>query len=426
MSARLRSDRVDSLIEQYRPGYGLSAGFYTDPDVFSADIEVLAPLWYVVGHTSQVPDRGDTKVVSLFGESIIVVRGGDGVVRAFFNVCSHRAARLCADSAKGLRQFTCPYHNWSYSLEGEVKAQRLKVIYDEGFDPADHNLRPCHLRVLEGLIFVSVSAHPTDFDSAYQPFEDVFRFYGIADAKVIREYGFDADANWKTLVENTIDPYHVPVVHPNFTKTRTPAYWQAAAATRTTEVITAAATAEREMAEWEAALTQLPDATGVMVQDGEHDEQFRWLVRGPLTPGYESETIGGKRVAPLMGRFTESDGASVFSNFNPLDSLFMSPDHATIFNIRPLAHDRIHWQTLWLVDNGAQEGRDYDVGEVCEFYTEVNDEDFPIWERTYAGATSRACRPGRLAPQESFIGEFQQWYVRRLREQLQAPETLSA
>ena len=172
-------------------------------------------------------------------------------------------------------------------------------------------------------------------------------------------------------------------------------------------------------------LTQLPDVTGVVVQDSEHDEQFRWLVRGPLTPGYQSETIGGKRVAPLMGRFTESDEASVFSNFNPLDSLFMSADHATIFSIRPLAHDQIYWQTMWLVDKHAEEGRDYDTDEVCEFYTEVNAEDFPIWERTYQGATSRAYRPGRLAPQESFIGDFQRWYVRRLREQVDEPEPVS-
>ena len=421
----MRSEPITSLIEQYRPGYGLPAGFYTSPDVWAADLGVLSPLWYLVGHTSQIPEPGDTKIVSLFGESVIVVRGSDGVVRAFYNVCSHRAARICDESAKGLRQFTCPYHNWSYSLEGQIKSRRLEVVFDETFDPDAHNLRPCHLRVLEGLLFLSISDTPTDFDEAYQPFEELFRFYGMADAKVARIHGFPVVANWKTLVENTIDPYHVPVVHPNFTKTRTPAYWQAAAATRTAEVIAAATQAEQEMKEWEAALTQLPDVTGVVVQDSEHDEQFRWLVRGPLTPGYQSETIGGKRVAPLMGRFTESDEASVFSNFNPLDSLFMSADHATIFSIRPLAHDQIYWQTMWLVDKHAEEGRDYDTDEVCEFYTEVNAEDFPIWERTYQGATSRAYRPGRLAPQESFIGDFQRWYVRRLREQVDEPEPVS-
>ncbi len=421
----MRSERINALIEQYQPGYGLPAGFYTNPDLLPADIGLLAPLWYVAGHSSEIPEPGDTKLVSLFGESVIVVRGSDRVVRAFFNVCSHRAARLCGESAKGLRQFTCPYHNWSYSLEGKVKSRRLEVIFDETFDPDAHNLRPCHLRVLGGLIFLSVSDTPTDFDAAYQPFADIFRFYGMADAKVIRIEGFSANANWKTLVENTIDPYHVPVVHPNFTRTRTPAYWQAAASTRTEEVIAAATQAEQEMKEWEAALTQLPDVTGVIVQDGEHDDQFRWLVRGPLAPGYQSETIGGKRVAPLMGQFTESDEASVFSNLNPLDSLFMSVDHASIFSIRPLAHDQIYWQTTWLVDKDAQEGQDYDTDEVCEFYAEVNAEDFPIWERTYQGATSRAYRPGRLAPQESFIGEFQRWYVRRLRQQVEAPATLS-
>ncbi len=419
------SERINALIEQYQPGYGLPAGFYTNPDLLPVDIGLLEPLWFVAGHSSEIPEPGDTKLVSLFGESVIVVRGSDRVVRAFYNVCSHRAARLCGESAKGLRQFTCPYHNWSYSLEGKVKSRRLEVIFDETFDPDDHNLRPCHLRVLEGLIFLSVSDTPTDFDAAYQPFSDIFRFYGIADAKVIRIEGFSANANWKTLVENTIDPYHVPVVHPNFTRTRTPAYWQAAASTRTEEVIAAATQAEQEMKEWEAALTQLPDVTGVIVQDGEHDDQFRWLVRGPLAPGYQSETIGGKRVAPLMGQFTESDEASVFSNLNPLDSLFISVDHASIFSIRPLAHDQIYWQTTWLVDKDAQEGQDYDTDEVCEFYAEVNAEDFPIWERTYQGATSRAYRPGRLAPQESFIGEFQRWYVRRLRQQVEMPATLS-
>ena len=99
---------INALMEQYRPGYGLPAGFYTDSDVWAADIEVLEPLWYMAGHSSEIPEPGDTKLVSLFGESIIVVRGNDRVVRACYNVCSHRAARLCTDSAQGLRQFTCP------------------------------------------------------------------------------------------------------------------------------------------------------------------------------------------------------------------------------------------------------------------------------------------------------------------------------
>lgn len=413
----MERQKISELIDSFEPGFALPAAFYLDEDVWAADAELLAGLWLQVGHESDIPEPGDVKVVERLGESILLVRGSDREVRGFYNVCRHRGARVCGADAVGLRQLTCPYHAWSYALDGSLKAGRLEATF-ESFDAETHRLASCPLKVLGGLLFICLKDAPVDFDLVMSPFEAMFDLYGLANAQVIATDTVSVRANWKTVVENTIDTYHVPTIHPNFTKIRTPAFWRAATAAADADADAATAEVEREFNEWLATSPPAPELSGELLRDGPDSEQFRWMMRGPLTPGYLSETIGGAPVAPCMGQFERSDGASVIANVSPLDSVFISPDYATTFSVIPVSQDEMLWQTRWYVAGDAEEGHDFDTDAVKELYREVNAEDFPIWEWTYAGVSSRSYRPGKYAPQELLITEFQKWYMARLRASL--------
>ena len=159
----------------------------------------LSNKWHQVGHVALVPDPGDYFVVELLGESIIVVRGDDDEIRALYNVCRHRGAQLCSAANGNKALFTCPYHGWTYRLDGALAAAPLMAA---DFDPADHALSTCHVRVLEGIIFINFAETAPDFDRLFATYAPLLRFYGLAHAKIAMRRRFSVAANWKLVVEN--------------------------------------------------------------------------------------------------------------------------------------------------------------------------------------------------------------------------------
>ncbi len=148
--------RIDALISRQRPGYALGQEFYGDPEIFRHDVErLLMRHWLCAGHDSLIPNPGDYFLFELAAESAIIVRGEDGVVRALANVCRHRGSRICAEPSGHAKFLVCPYHAWSYGLDG---SSARRAAHAAGFrhrraraeaDPGAH--RPGRdLRVLRG------------------------------------------------------------------------------------------------------------------------------------------------------------------------------------------------------------------------------------------------------------------------------------
>ncbi|MBE1281692.1 MAG: Rieske 2Fe-2S domain-containing protein [Rhodobacteraceae bacterium] len=196
----------------------LPSRVYTSPDLFSTEQErIFARSWQLAGHQSQTPNSGDFRVERVAGEDILIVRGDDGVLRAFYNICIHRGHALVEGS--GCRKlFTCPYHAWGYDTRGRL---RVAPNADEaGFDPTGKALKQVRLELLNGLVYVNL-----DTDAP-----------GLADtlgptAREIQEYLPNLNtcvwahrseemlqANWKVVIENFNECYHCAVVHKSFTE----------------------------------------------------------------------------------------------------------------------------------------------------------------------------------------------------------------
>ncbi len=144
-----------TLIEAQRPGHSLDQAFYVQPAIFERDRErILRNHWIMAGHVSQIPEPGDFLLFELAGESIILVRDAGGVVRAHYNVCRHRGSQVVLTPAGRTQTMACRYHGWTYGLDGTLQvAPRMP----DSFRREEYGLKPCALRVIEGLLFVCLS-----------------------------------------------------------------------------------------------------------------------------------------------------------------------------------------------------------------------------------------------------------------------------
>jgi Rieske 2Fe-2S family protein len=207
-----------ALIRSRRPGHALPREFYTDPAIFERDLHsMLLKHWFCVGHASSIARTGDYLVVDFADESVIIVRTATGEVRALLNVCRHRGSRVCTGRAgrAPAARFTCPYHAWTYDLEGHLLVARHMP---EGFQRAEMGLRSLPAQVAEGLIFVSFAAQPLDFAPAAEALARSAGVYGWARAKVAHRELYAISANWKLAVENYMECYHCQPAHPEYAK----------------------------------------------------------------------------------------------------------------------------------------------------------------------------------------------------------------
>jgi len=190
--------------------WGMPGAFYTSPDRFDREVDtVLRRGWHCLGREDEVPEVGDYFTIQLLNEPLIVVRGDDHAIRVLANVCRHRGMPL-AEGRGNIKRFICSYHAWSYARDGAlVRATRMG---NAGFDAANCRLHTHNLHLWNGFIYVNLSAeaepfaHP-DLDKLLAPYEtEKFRLVHWAEE--------NWHTNWKCLVENFMEGYHLSVVHP--------------------------------------------------------------------------------------------------------------------------------------------------------------------------------------------------------------------
>ena len=155
---------IDELVEAQQPGVSLDRAFYTDSCIFERDRErVFRNHWILAVHESQLQKPGDYRLFDIAGENIILVRARDGKVHAHYNVCRHRGSRVLLEACGNTPAMTCKYHGWAYALDGSLSAAKHMP---EDFDRSQFGLRSCHVRILEGLVFICLAeGDAPDFDT---------------------------------------------------------------------------------------------------------------------------------------------------------------------------------------------------------------------------------------------------------------------
>lgn len=198
----------------------LPARYYVDAAIATTDRRAIFDrAWQLVAHASQLRDAGDHAIADLAGLPVIAVRGADCVIRVMHNVCRHRAGPIAQCDGLGAKSLRCRYHGWAYTLEGQLRsAPEMKDAQD--FDVAGIHLPQLAVRVWQGLVFAAVDeANAPDFDAFVAgidarlgPDRGLERYAGHHRAS------YDIACNWKVYVDNYLEGYHVPHVHPGLNR----------------------------------------------------------------------------------------------------------------------------------------------------------------------------------------------------------------
>jgi glycine betaine catabolism A len=371
--------------QAYQQGQRTLPGrYYTAPDVYAEEQErIFARRWVCVGRAAELPNAGDYVLRVVAGESIIVVRGQDGQVRAFYNVCRHRGTRLCEAERGHLSEtIQCPYHAWTYLLDGTlIGAPHMNEV--TGFDKRDYPLHPVAVEHWEGFVFVNLAREPESFTQTFAAITGRFNRFNLPRLRSARRIDYDVQANWKLIFQNYSECLHCPIIHPG--------------------------------------LAKLTPYTS-----GEND-----LFDGPFLGGYMvitqpggSLTMSGRACGPSVGELTADDHQRVyFYTIFPNLLLSLHPDFAMYHTLWPLEPRRTLITCEWLFHPDAFGQPGFDPDDAVRFWDETNRQDWHISEQSQAGIASRAYEPGPYSPREGISAAWDREFLRAIGDASSRPSS---
>jgi choline monooxygenase len=192
----------------------IPASWYTDPRIAQLELQnVFSRAWQAVGRTEQVEKPGQYVTASVAGEPVVAVRGSDGKLRAFYNVCRHHAMTVMNEPCGHAQHMRCPYHGWTYNLEGELRG----MTEFEGvcnFDRAQNGLVPIRVETWENFVFVNLDPHAASLPEFLGALVDLAKPLGFGGLQFVERRSYTLNCNWKVYVDNFLDGgYHVPHMH---------------------------------------------------------------------------------------------------------------------------------------------------------------------------------------------------------------------
>lgn len=355
----------------------LSSQWYLDPAIFRREQkEIWARNWIYACRDAEIGVM-TVKRVAIAGEPLILVRDGEGQLRAFHNVCRHRGAELCAASENRLasRLLVCPYHRWSYDLSGRlVRTPYVSMTGD--FKPEDHALFPVAVTVWNGFVFLCLAEDPPPFDRAPDLGVGALDAWPMGDLVTGHVLTKTIACNWKIFWENYNECLHCPGIHPELCAT-VPVY-----------------------------------ARGYMAPNEAPD----WDPQSPapsrtLREGVESWTVDGKPCGPVFPTLTPTQRDEGHRFVTLLPSLFIVAhvDYVRAVSLRPIGPDQTELRAEWLFMPETLAAPDFDLDNVTAFATTVLMQDAAACEMNQRGLASSRYRHGTLMPQEFDVHRFQQW-----------------
>lgn len=380
MHRESRSPEVDSCTD---PSEHLTAttpdgSVYRDPNVFAAELERLFYRnWLCVGREEQLPNPGDFLTREVGDEGLAFVRGSDAVVRGFYNLCRHRGTRLLADPVgRGAAALTCPYHAWSYALDGRlVGAAHTGAL--GGFAKEEFGLHPVRTETWGGFLWANLDPGAEPLRTAIGGFVDRVGAIPIDDLRLGGRQSYEVEANWKIVVENFSECYHCAPVHPSLNR------------------IT-------------------PYATG---------ENTNWFLRNGLRSkvagGYmtfardfTSMVVSGYTRRPPLPGATEADRHRV-SYYVVFPNTFLSvhPDYLMVHRTWPRGPERSTIENEFYFHPGAIAAPDFDPSDAVSLWDEINRQDWYVCELAQKGSRSRLWHGGRYSEKESLVCDFDRYYA---------------
>jgi Rieske 2Fe-2S family protein len=418
---------LSELIARRRPGYSLEQAFYTSREVFEADLRLIfGRHWIYVGVEAEIPHAGDVMTVEIGSASVLIVRDEDDRIRAFHNVCRHRGARLVQGAHANVGNLTCPYHAWTYGLDGRLKHANHMA---GDFDKSCYGLKPVHVHSIAGLIFICLGAEPPadihELDAVMTPY---LSSHGIRDCKVAASTDMIERGNWKLTMENNRECYHCLGNHPELTVSLSAHHFgfdpDALTVAEREQVDRYLAMVKRVQGEWE--------ACGLPSRELEHlDDRITGYrtERLPLDQSGQSQTLDTYAASRrLLGTMTDAASGGLHFWTQPNSWHHFMSDHIVTFSAIPISPETTLLRTKWLVHKDAVEGVDYDVRNLTAVWEATNRQDAHLVGLAQTGARSPAYEGGPYSfYSEGLVEKFTHWYIGRLAAELDldGPEAAS-
>lgn len=347
--------------------YVLPPRVYHDQEVLDYEQDAwFAGGWVAVGRDEDALTPGQFFLATVAGENIIIVRGNDGELRGFYNVCRHRGARVVEEACGTLARFQCPYHAWIYDLDGTLRQPRhTELLVD--FDPAAWGLAPVRVDVWQGIVYVDLSDSAEPLVDFLGDIVSEFARFDLGALRRARRIDYDVKSNWKGLVENYQECYHCPGVHPQLNRI-TP--------------YTSGAYLPSNGAAINSYMNVLP--------------QFETL----------SMTGAADGRAPMPGMTDEDDRRIYYSAVWPNLLFSLHPDYLMLHFITPSEPGRTIVRCEWYFDPAEMARPEFNPDDAIEFWDLTNRQDWHVCESQQQGTASRAFTQGRYSSMESSVHGF--------------------
>jgi Rieske 2Fe-2S family protein len=361
---------------------------FVDQGVLDWEVDQIFRGWLCAGHVSAVDEPGKYIVRQIGSDSVVIIGGEDGTPRAFLNVCRHRGAQIVEDTQGQVRKrLRCPYHAWSYDLNGELRAApHMDEVED--FDFSCNGLLGVRLAVVGGLLLIDLSGQAPDPLDHVGDLIDFLERYRVTELRRGGEANYDVAANWKGIAENYNECLHCPGVHPEL---------------NALSHYMSGDDVEGEGGWCGGSMTLREDASTMALEDAGHTAS-----RPPIT-GLPEEDV---------------DKVYYFALFpNALVSLH--PDYVMLHTLWPQAPGETYVTCEWFFEPATMERDDFDPSDAVGFWDMVNKQDWYVCELTQKGVGTRNYPAGRYSAEEVDVHAFDLMvadrYMEALRTDVEVP-----
>ena len=410
----LNADQMLSQLANRQKNHALTRDLYCDEGVFQNDLEqIWYKEWLFAIPACEAPKTGNYATMQVGAYPILIVRGGDGKVRAFHNVCRHRGQRLCSKPNGSTPKLVCPYHQWTYELDGKLLYAR---DMGDDFDASKFGLKPVHCVDLNGMVFICLAQVPPAIGDLAKQLTSYLAPNKLADSKVAFSSTIIENGNWKLVLENNRECYHCGGSHPSLCRTYSDN-------PRMTAMEGPDSASPDILAHWKRC-----EEAGLPSRFI-NPPKMQWrLARIPLLNNAESYTMSTKAaVAKRMGDMPFNDAGSLLFFHYPNTWNHFLADHSIVFRVLPISPTETQVTTNWLVHKDAVEGVDYNIEDLTRVWINTNDEDRQVVEENQKGILSPAYEPGPYSMiQEEGVVQFIDWYAETMIGRLSPTPAMAA
>ncbi|KOV64101.1 (2Fe-2S)-binding protein [Streptomyces sp. MMG1121] len=361
----------------------MAARYYTDPAIAEAETDrIFAKSWQLVCHESDLPGPGARLTATAAGREVLVVRTEDGDLAAHLNVCRHRGTRLVTEPAPAGKAIRCPYHGWTYKLDGRLvgapEARRIPCL-----DKPRLGLHPVNVESFLGFVFVNLDMEATPLAETCAGLAEAVGRYTGPDLVPVGKHrihdvadGEEQNANWKVIVDNYLEGYHVPVAHP--------------------------------------ALMRLLDYQAYVVDELREDYVLFEVPLREKPSSNWTERLYQRLATPMPGLAETDRRVWRYAVIYPNTLIDFYPDHVLAWTVLPTAQGRAAIPGAFYTKHG--EGVRTRLARRLNIHIGwvTNDEDAELVERVQAGLSTPGFEPGPLSQREAAVG----WFARRVRDDL--------